>query len=73
MFIWVEGPSGFDMEAVYHDAIQSKVAFVPGKYFFTQKGEGEETMRMNFSMCDEATIEKAVRILSQVIKTLIEC
>ena len=31
------------------------------------KGEGIETMRLNFTMIDEKTIEKAIKILSEVI------
>jgi len=71
MFIWVEGPKGFDAEACYHKAIEQKVAYVPGKYFFTCAGDGLETMRLNFSMCDADTIRKGIRILGNVIKEFI--
>lgn len=64
MFIWVEGPKGMDMEELYKKAIERKTAFVPGKYFFTEKGEGLETMRLNFTMSDPESITKAVRTLS---------
>jgi len=67
MFIWAKGPAGLDMEKIYWKAVEKKVAFVPGKYFFTTKGEGIETMRLNFTMIDRKTIEKAVRTLSEVI------
>ena len=68
MFIWVEGPKNRDMETVYSRAVERNVAFVPGKYFFTSKGEGVETIRLNFTNTDEASIEKAIRILSEVIR-----
>ena len=68
MFIWAKGPDGIDMEKVYWKSVEKKVAFVPGKYFFTTKGEGIETMRLSFTMIDKKTIEKAIRILSEVIK-----
>lgn len=68
MFIWAKGPEGFDMEKAYWKSVEKKVAFVPGKFFFTTRGEGIETMRLNFTMIDEKTIEKAVKILSEVIK-----
>lgn len=71
MFIWVEGPRGFDAEACYYKAIEQKVAYVPGKYFFTCPGEGIETMRLNFSMFDADSIRKAIRILGDVIKAFI--
>lgn len=67
MFIWVKGPEGCDMEKVHWKSVQKKVAFVPGKYFFTTRGEGIETMRLNFTMIDKKTIEKAVKTLSEVI------
>ena len=68
MFIWVEGPEGLDMEELYWKAIERKVAFVPGKFFFTSKAEGMETMRLNYTMADEATLDRAVKILSEVMK-----
>ncbi len=68
MFIWVIGPKGMDMEAYYHKAVEKKVAFVPGKFFFTQKGEGLETMRLNYTSPDITSIEKGVKILSEVLK-----
>lgn len=67
MFLWAEGPAGFDMETVYWKAVERKTAFVPGKFFYTHPGEGLETMRLNYTMADEATIEKAIKILSEVI------
>jgi 2-aminoadipate transaminase len=68
MFIWAKGPGGIDMEKVYWKSVEKKVAFVPGKYFFTTRGEGIETMRLNFTMIDKKAIEKAIKILSEVIK-----
>jgi len=68
MFIWVEGPAGFDMETLYWKAVEKKVAYVPGKYFYTDPAEGIETMRLNFTMTDEETIDRAVSTLAEVIK-----
>lgn len=68
MFVWVEGPKGFDAQKAYFRAIRKKVAFVPGKFFFTKKGQGQETMRLNYTMVEEKTIQKAIQTLSQVLK-----
>jgi 2-aminoadipate transaminase len=68
MFIWVEGPEGFDMEKVYWKAIKRKTAFVPGKYFYTQDDEGNETMRLNYTLVDEKYIDWAIKALSYVIR-----
>ena len=68
MFIWAEGPPGLDMEKLYWRAVEKNVAFVPGKYFYSSPGEGIETMRLNFTMTDEETIDRSVRILAEVIR-----
>lgn len=68
MFIWVEGPAGVDAERLYRQAAARKVAFVPGKYFCIQPGEGLAAMRLNFTRIDEDTISRAIETLGQVIK-----
>jgi 2-aminoadipate transaminase len=68
MFLWVEGPQGFDMEKLYWKAVKRNVAYVPGKYFYTAPEEGIETMRLNYTMTDEETIDNSIRVLSEVIK-----
>jgi len=68
MFIWAEGPENSDMEALYWKAVAKKVAYVPGKYFYTSRGEGSGTMRLNFTMADEEIIDLAVSTLAAVIK-----
>jgi 2-aminoadipate transaminase len=67
MFIWVEGPKGMDTEKLYAKAVEHGVAFVPGKFFFTKEGEGLSTMRLNYTMSDGLTIEKAIKTLAEVI------
>ena len=69
MFIWVQGPSGIDMEKVYWKSIEMKTAFVPGKYFFANTSEGAETMRLNYTMTDEKNIDRAIKIISDVIRS----
>jgi 2-aminoadipate transaminase len=68
MFLWVEGPHGLDTERVYWEAVARKVAFVPVKFFFTNRDEGHQTMRLNYTMADEDTIEQAVAVLGQVLR-----
>jgi len=69
MFLWAEGPKDLDMEEIYWKSVKKKVAFVPGKYFYTAKGEGIETMRLNFTMTDETTIDQAIKVLADIIKS----
>ena len=68
MFIWVEGPAGVDAEALYWKAVEQKVAFVPGKYFYIDPADGLPTMRLNFTRQDEATIEEAIAALGRVMR-----
>jgi 2-aminoadipate transaminase len=68
MFIWAEGPQGLNMDRVFKRAIERQVAFVPGRYFYTSRGVGQETMRLNFTMIDEATIDRSIQTLSEVIR-----
>ena len=68
MFLWVEGPEGLDAEEMYWKAVKKNVAYVPGKFFYTQKGEGLATIRLNYTMNDEATIDRGIKILSEVLK-----
>ena len=68
MFLWAEGPKGFDIQPVYEQSLDRKAAFVPGKYFYISHDEGLETMRLNYTMVDEETIDKTVKIISEVIK-----
>lgn len=72
MFIWLQGPVGLEMEAIYHRSIRRKVAYVPGKFFFTKEGEGLQTARLNYTMCDEKTIDTAISILADVMKEVKE-
>lgn len=68
MFIWVEGPAGVDAEALYWKAVEEKVAFVPGKYFYINPEEGLPTMRLNFTRADEDGIETAIAALGRVMR-----
>ena len=68
MFIWAEGPESCDLVTLYWKAVKKKVAYVPGKYFYTSRDEGIGTMRLNFTMTDEETIDQAVSTLAQVIE-----
>lgn len=72
MFIWAEGPKGLDSLDLYKIGIENKVAFVPGRYFYTQEGAGAETMRLNFTMADEDTITAAIQRLGDSIRTVLK-
>jgi 2-aminoadipate transaminase len=67
MFVWAAGPDSLDMEAVYRQAVERGTAFVPGKYFYADPGQGSATMRLNFTMAKPVEIDRAIGILAGVI------
>ncbi len=69
MFVWLVGPDGLDTSAFYDAAIKHKVAYVPGKYFFTRKGEGNNTIRLNFSNVNESSISIGIRVLASLLSS----
>lgn len=72
MFLWIEGPEGLDTEAVYWQAVEKQVAFVPGKFFYADGCSGGNTMRLNYTMSDESTISRAVHTLGEVLTKAIK-
>ncbi|WP_022667135.1 PLP-dependent aminotransferase family protein [Desulfospira joergensenii] len=71
MFLWVSGPENFDAMTLYEKAVEKGVAFVPGRFFYTDPSQGHETMRLNYTMADEATIETAVEKLGAAAREII--
>lgn len=68
MFVWVVGPAGTDMEQLNQKAMARQTAFVPGTFFFARRGCGRETMRLNYTMADDATLTQAIQRLGEVLK-----
>ncbi|MCP3996053.1 MAG: PLP-dependent aminotransferase family protein [bacterium] len=67
MFVWVEGPEGIDIDAVYERSVDTGAAFVPGKYFFTNPQRGLETMRLNFTTAEPEDLSRAIGIIGSAI------
>ncbi|MGK7393513.1 MAG: aminotransferase class I/II-fold pyridoxal phosphate-dependent enzyme [Candidatus Cyclobacteriaceae bacterium M3_2C_046] len=67
MFLWVTLPEGYDSIQLFESGIYHKVAFVPGKPFFTGS-EGKNTFRLNFSNSDPDRIEKGIQKLGAIMK-----
>ncbi|UCG61317.1 MAG: PLP-dependent aminotransferase family protein [Candidatus Zixiibacteriota bacterium] len=64
MFVWATGPEGLDTDKLYAKAIERKVAYVPGQYFFSSPGVGKNTMRLNFSNVGEEAIKTGIKTLA---------
>jgi 2-aminoadipate transaminase len=65
MFLWVTLPDGVSSLRLFEKALERKVTFVPGAAFFTNGG-GQDTLRLNFSNCDVATIQDGMERLGKV-------
>lgn len=60
MFCWASLPQGCGSTMdLFTKAIERRVAFVPGMPFYTDGG-GENTLRLNFSNANEATIAEGI-------------
>jgi len=65
MFLWMTLPPGKSAMTFFEKGLARKVTFVPGKAFFASGG-GENTLRLNFSNCDEAMIDEGMTRLARV-------
>ena len=67
LFLWVKLPEQLDTVAIFNDAIEQKVAFVPGESFHAD-GTGKNTMRLNFSNSSPKLIVEGIHRLSLTIR-----
>jgi DNA-binding transcriptional MocR family regulator len=65
--LWVELPPGIDIERVYQEAMEMKVAFCRGAVFFTSENEHVGAMRLNCSRPNEAALVQGLKILGQIM------
>mgnify|MGYP000868037699 FL=1 len=70
LFLWVELPPEINAEELLQDAIQEKVAFVPGHAFYAagRSGGHLNTMRLNFSNAEPEMLEEGIRRLARAIE-----
>jgi 2-aminoadipate transaminase len=66
LFLWIVLPQGLDASGLLAEAIEEKVAFVPGAAFHPLGG-GENTMRLNFSNARETMIDEGIARLARVV------
>ncbi|HVP57814.1 MAG TPA: PLP-dependent aminotransferase family protein [bacterium] len=70
LFLWVTAPEGIDTRELLKTAVEHKVAFVPGTYFFPHGG-GLNTMRLNFSNAQPDMIREGIKRLGATLKEAI--
>ena len=67
LFLWVSVPDHIDTDELFFEAIEHKVAFVPGALFFGENPERNH-MRINFSFVSKDQLTVAVERLAACIK-----
>jgi 2-aminoadipate transaminase len=71
MFMWASLPEHVSSRTLLDLAIKDKVVFVPGDTFYV-KNDKLNSMRLNFSCVDEATIRDGIQRLGRSIKKLVD-
>lgn len=67
LFLWMNLPEQINTLDMFKDAVNEKVAYVPGANFYACGG-GEHTMRLNFSCTHPDLINEGIARLAKVIK-----
>ncbi|WP_165252167.1 PLP-dependent aminotransferase family protein [Adlercreutzia sp. ZJ304] len=69
MFLWVTLPEGVSAMKIFPEVLKQKVAFVPGDPFFVDV-QDSNTMRLNYTNADCATIREGICRLGKMLKEL---
>ena len=69
MFLWVTGSPELDALQLLQDAIEHKVAFVPGRDFFPSH-DGGNYFRLNFSNSAPERIREGVKRLGALCREI---
>jgi 2-aminoadipate transaminase len=67
LFLWVTVPDHIDTDELFFEAIEHKVAFVPGSQFYGENPEHNH-MRINFSFVSKEELAEAVKRLANCVK-----
>jgi 2-aminoadipate transaminase len=65
-FSWLTLPGGADSEDLARRAVEQGVGIVPGLLFFPD-GRGADTVRLSFSLVDEAQIDEGIERLASLV------
>ncbi len=66
LFLWVRLPEGVDCEDLFKEAVEQKVAFVPGTAFYAD-GSGHDSLRLTFATCPSDMIDEGIKRLGKAI------
>ena len=69
LFVWAALPKRFDAQAMLADVVEQKgVAYVPGTFFYYEKGTHKNAIRLNFSMANVENIQEGMKRLAEVFQ-----
>jgi len=68
LFIWGEFESSINTVELFKKAIDSNVAYIQGAVFYPKKGEGLNTLRLNYSNVKKEDIERGIKTLGEIFK-----
>jgi len=66
LFLWVTLPEGVDCLDLIQEAVDNKVAFVPGTAFYAN-GSGHDALRLTFATCSVDMIDEGIKRLGKVM------
>jgi len=70
MFLWATLPKGLSSLELFDQCIKKGVAFVPGAPFYANGG-GKNTLRLNYSNVNAATIEEGIKRIGETMKEML--
>jgi len=70
LFIWLRLPDSMSADELLPLACKEGVAFVPGKFFFTEDTDGADWMRLNFASQPVEDIDEGMRRLGVAIRKM---
>jgi 2-aminoadipate transaminase len=68
LFLWARVPESIDTVEFLKQALEEKVAYVPGVHFYPNQDGGHNAMRLNFSYCPPGLIVEGIRRLGVALK-----
>lgn len=70
MFVWCELPAHVNATELLNQALAQNVAYMPGSAFFCD-GSGHNTLRLSYTLANEAQINQGIKILGELFKEAI--
>jgi GntR family transcriptional regulator/MocR family aminotransferase len=69
LFIWLRLPDGIFADELLPLACKQGVSFVPGNYFFIDRAQGREWIRLNFASQPVEDIEEGIQRLGKLMRS----